>query len=219
MDFGKAISYPFDDEDWLKKLGIALVVGFIPIVNLAAYGWYVKIISNVMRGEEKPLPGWDDFGDFFMKGLIVGVASFIYTLPVFISYGVGAGASAVLSSGGDDALTTIGFIIFACCGCVAAIFSIVSSATFYGGLIRFAGSGTFGTFMQVGDNFSLIRNNLGAFFMAWLYLILFGFLANFLAITIVGIFLILVVNLWFGGHILGQLAQQLERDGAFAAAG
>ena len=81
MDFGKALTYPFDDDDWLAKLGIGLVVGLVPIVNFALAGWLVKLIGNVKRGDELPLPAWDDFGDHFMKGLLVAVAGLSTQYP------------------------------------------------------------------------------------------------------------------------------------------
>jgi len=36
MDFGKAVSFTFDDPDWITKVAIGGVVTLVPILNFAA---------------------------------------------------------------------------------------------------------------------------------------------------------------------------------------
>lgn len=226
MEFGKALTYPFEDDDWLAKLGIGLIVGLIPIVNFALTGWQVKIISNVKNDDATPLPAWDDFGGYFMKGLLVAVASFIYLLPVIIVICVASlasgGLGAALSGGdlGDDGGAVGGLmtVVLACCSCLAAIYGIVAVITLQGGIIRFADTETFSTFMEFGPNFSLVRENLGPFIMALLYVAAVGFILSLLSWTIIASLATPVVIAYFGGHILGQLSKELEAGGAMAPA-
>ena len=65
----KIFTYPFEDENWQKKLAIAgglmLASFIIPILPfLALYGYMMKIIKNVVEGDGQPsLPEWDDWGE------------------------------------------------------------------------------------------------------------------------------------------------------------
>jgi hypothetical protein len=85
MDIGKSFSFPFEDEKWLSKLVIGAIVSAIPIVNIIFAGYIVDTIRNVMAGLARPLPEWVDWGDKFMKGLILFLASLVYSIPVIAS--------------------------------------------------------------------------------------------------------------------------------------
>jgi hypothetical protein len=212
MDFGKAIGFPFEDEDWLTKLGLAFVLLFVPFANIAVIGWQYKLAQNVKRGEERPLPAWDDFGDYFMKGLLFIVAGFLYQIPVIL-FGCVAWVVSIASTGtlagvgGDDAAAAAGsvfVIVMACCGCLIFLYAIVAWIVLTGGYVRFLETETFGTFMEFGTNFSLVRNNLSQFLMAAVYYVIGGAIP--------------IVNIYFPFHIIGQLAQQLEEGGALSEA-
>ena len=82
MDIGKSFSYVFDDEDWVKKVAIGGVISIIPIVNFIAVGYSLRALKNVAEGKERPLPEWDEWGDDWVKGLMVTLAGFIYAIPL-----------------------------------------------------------------------------------------------------------------------------------------
>jgi len=234
VEFGKALTYPFDDDEWLSKLGIAVAVSLIqlviPVIGLAPlYGWQVRLIKNVKDGVELPLPAWDDFGDYVMKGLMVLGAYILYQLPTLLFWCVGAivitasggGMAAALEGGADpEALGPVVGVLMACCGCLAIIYSIVAGATFAGGLLRFADTETFNTFMEIGTNLGLVRDNLGAFIMALIYIILGMVLLVLASIVTLGLgsILLTAAMTYFSGHILGQLAMQIEQGGEPAPA-
>lgn len=233
MEFGKALTYPFDDDEWLSKLGIAVAVSLIqiviPVIGLVPlYGWQVRLIKNVKDGAELPLPDWQDFGDYIMKGLMVLGANIVYQLPVLlfgcvaaIAGSVAGGGLAAASEYGTDpeALGPVVSIVMACCGCLAMLYSIVANAAFAAGLLRFADTETFSTFMEFGTNLGLVRDNLGAFIMALIYIILGAvlFVVGSLITLTLGFLLYTAALTYFSGHILGQLAMQIEQGGEPAA--
>ena len=88
MDIGKAFTFINEDENWVKKLGIGALISFIPFLNFAALGYQVQISRNVVQGEERPLPEWNNLGDLFLDGLRVMGAMFIYMLPMLFLYGL-----------------------------------------------------------------------------------------------------------------------------------
>lgn len=84
MDYGKAISYVFEDKDWVTKILLGGVIFAVPILNFAAFGYALEVLRNVSLGKEKPLPDWDDIGDKFVKGFLFFVSLIIYGLPLII---------------------------------------------------------------------------------------------------------------------------------------
>lgn len=88
MDFGKAFSYISEDESWSKKLGIGAVVFLVPILNFAAFGFILELIQNVWQGKERPLPAWDNFGNKLLDGLRFFAVVILYSLPMFILFGI-----------------------------------------------------------------------------------------------------------------------------------
>src|SRR5437867_3819473 len=86
MDFTRALTYPFDDPDWLKKLLFALIAGFIPIIGnpIALQGWDYEISRRVKNGDPTPLADWDDLGGIFSRGLNLFIANLVYQIPTLI---------------------------------------------------------------------------------------------------------------------------------------
>src|SRR5258706_8880959 len=82
MDLGRSVTYPFEDRDWLKKVGILFLLGLIPGLNIIVLsGYALTVARNILRGEPFPLPYWADWSDIAVRGLISIVAGFIYFLP------------------------------------------------------------------------------------------------------------------------------------------
>ncbi|MCP4429234.1 MAG: DUF4013 domain-containing protein [Chloroflexi bacterium] len=90
MDIGKAFTFISEDEGWMRKLGLGAVVNAVPFLNIAAMGYQVQISRNVADGEKRPLPEWNDLGSFFLDGLRVIGAMFVYMLPMLFLYGIAA---------------------------------------------------------------------------------------------------------------------------------
>src|SRR4030065_1188818 len=85
MDFGKAFSYQFEDQDWIKKILIAAVIPLIPIIgSLVVAGWGVEITKRVIHHEPFPLADWNDFGGYLGKGFKMAVIALVYALPLII---------------------------------------------------------------------------------------------------------------------------------------
>lgn len=224
MDFTKAATYPFDDPDWLKKLGLAALVMIIPIAGpILLQGWGYDIVRKVKANDPMPLAGWDDFGGVFMRGLMLFLAGLVYFLPVFIFVCVGyaagiaiAGGSAAALSGnsnsdsGAGAMASVVSVLVICCYCLAFLYAIAAGIVYWGGYIRYLDKPEFSTFMQFGENIALVRGNAGDFGMALLFIIGGSIVAGFLGIIpVLGWLLIYPVQTYFASHIIGQLAIKL----------
>lgn len=219
MDFMKAITYPFDDDEWLKKIGLGVLIQLIPIVGaLAISGWSFEIAKRVKNDDPTPLPDWSDFGGMLGKGFMLAIAGLIYYAPILVVFCLLAVAQSVLTGGAvaadsEDLLAGAAggmTILYGCCGCLAFIYGIAAAIVYWGGYIRYIDSEEFGTFFQFGDNISLARENIGDFGMAILYLILGGIIGSVISGTGIGAIIVQPFMSYFSGHILGQLAQKVS---------
>jgi hypothetical protein len=214
MDFMKAFSFPFEDEEWLKKLGLGVLIQFIPIAGaLALYGWSFEISKRVKNNDPEPLPDWSDFGARIGKGFMLFLAGLVYQIPTLLFGCIIAVAQGALASGADseEAFASAAVAVAACCGCVAFIYAIVASVVFMAGYTRYIDVEEFSTFTQFGTNFALVRENLGDFGMVILYYILASLivgLASSITFGLIGL-VATPVLMYFLGHLLGQLAVKL----------
>ena len=85
MEFGKAFTFPFEDQEWLMKLGIAALVMLIPILGqFIVMGWALEVTRRVIQRDPQPLPDWSDFVGHLVRGLQVAVIGFVYALPIIL---------------------------------------------------------------------------------------------------------------------------------------
>jgi hypothetical protein len=224
MDFMKAISFPFDDEEWLKKLGLGVLIQFIPIVGgFALQGWSFELAKRVKNNDPVPLPDWSDFGEKLGKGFMLTLAGLIYQLPAVIFYCVMILVFLLPLMGAEDedlmaTLTGVAAAIAACCCCVMFIYIIVAELVYLAGYTRYIDTEEFGTFMQFGDNFALMRENIGDFAMLIVYFLLAGLIAG-ASIIIFGLGLLVGTPflMYFTGHLMGQLSLKLVGGGIATA--
>lgn len=219
MDFVRALTFPFDDNEWLKKLGIATLIQFIPILGqIVLQGWSVEISQRVKRGSPEPLPGWDQFSEYIGKGFTVFIANLIYQIPTVI-FACLASFSWILpamgaGSDGEGFLAALGVGAVVCLSCVIFLYAIAAAIVFFGGYVRYIDNPQLGVFFQFGDNIALVRNNIGEFGMAILYVLLAGLIVGAISGITAGIGSILATPfiMYVMGHILGQLATRLSAN-------
>lgn len=175
MDAETSFTFPFEDKEWISKLGLWAIIGMIPILNFAWYGYLMGIIRNVMNGNPQPLPSWDDFGNKFNEGLVLFGAGLVYALPgllaVCLPLGITA-SSGMLSGNGnlqefDRIMTEAGGLLFFGLLCVMLFYGLALSILYPAILILFAREGTFASCFRLREALALIRKDAGPFFTAW----------------------------------------------------
>ncbi len=100
LDIAKSFKFPFNDQNWVVKLLIGTVLGIIPIVNFFSLGYAYKVFKKTLNNEEPSLPEWDDWGGYFVQGLLVFVIGLIYlVIPLVILFiGIGLFSKAAVNS-------------------------------------------------------------------------------------------------------------------------
>ena len=211
MDSGKSISYAFEDENWLSKLGVGALISLVPILNFAWLGYLVDIMRNVSDGQAEPLPGWDELGEKFTKGLYISIAGLIYSLPglLFLCLPFGFILIPLFSEYQDlQQALTIGaslasIAMFCCIGFYFLLFSFIFPAV----NLNFARQGTFQACFRLREIIGLITTHTGDYLIAWLVAIVAG-LAITVLLGIIGLILGWIpclgqILLWAVGAIAG----------------
>ena len=233
MDIGKSFSYPFEDRQWVSKLGLGALVSLIPILNFAWSGYMVGIVRNMMSNAQEPLPNWDDLDKKFMDGLVLFLVGLVYALPIIVlsllSFSM-MSIPAILSGSQDmqgiaEGIAGVGGVMFTGMICLFGVYGLVLSVIFPAIMIMYAREGTFASCFKLGEIFSLIGKNAGAFFTAWGVSIVGGLVVGLVAgiaqmvlglIPCIGWIASLVITLGVGvyismiyAHLFGQFAQQV----------
>jgi len=213
MDIGKSFTYMFEDQDWLKKILIGGVINLIPIVNFASTGYFVEAIRNTAEGRELPLPEWDDFGGKFMKGLMAGIAGFIYALPIMLFMGVVFGLTAAITGSlENDAAETVATICPLIGNCVVFVYMILFMLIFPAAVIQYARTGQFGAFFRFGDIIAFIKANIGGYIIALLVALVASLIAQIVGSIACGIG-ILFTMMWavlVGANLFGNLVREAQ---------
>lgn len=217
MDFTRALTFPFDDADWLKKVGLAVLIQFIPVVGaLALMGWSYEISRRVKAGDPTPLPDWSDFGGLLGKGFQLAIAGIVYQIPTIIFVCVISFIWVLPTLGGNSedaaaALAGVAGIVAICCSCVIILYAIAAAVVYWGGYVRYIDTPELGTFFAFGENFQLVRDNMGDFGQALLFIIGAGVIVSVVSSITAGIASLVAqpFSMYFNGHVLGQLAARI----------
>ncbi len=234
MDFGKAFTYFYEDENWLKKIGIGSVVmllsAFLGIPAILFYGYELGIIRNVAKGKEKPLPDWDDWGGLFMDGLMITVAHLVYALPIILLVCIGMSAFILpaMAGGNEDAaaaLAGVSTLIYMFFLCLAMLLGLAVGLLGPAIKIQYLRHGSLGACLRFGEVFGIARENMGDMVMYMLGILgaglIFAILLPLSIITICGpIILYLAGPVWqitVSGHLTGQIARKIDgKEAAYA---
>lgn len=178
MDIGKSLTYMFEDEKWANKVVVGAVINMVPILNFASAGYMLATIRNVANGIIPPLPTWDDFGDYFIKGLVFTIIGLIYALPLLIlsCCPIGAIFLPILSETEEvsAALGAISIIILGLFGLLAFLYVLAYTFVMPAVMLHYASSEDFSAAFQFGRIFAFIRDNINSYLKAWLYVLIVG---------------------------------------------
>ena len=186
FDLGRLFTFAFRDPKALSKFVIgSLMVVLIPLFGLgllALLGFGVRTVRGALRGEEHPMPDWDDFGGVLVDGIKAFGVIAGYTLAavlmglVLVAIGVfwaligqSMGSPAVVATSVVGSLTSIFFLVFA---------ALIAKALIPLGIAQLAATGRFTAAFRINRNVGLIRANFGSYIVLLLSLILFSIVAD-----------------------------------------
>ncbi len=224
MDFGRGFTYMFDDPEWLKKLAIGTGVGALAVVLMpfligliplmAVMGYTVVVLRNVMNGEARPMPEWDDWGGFLSRGFKVAAATFVWALPaLLLTIPLVIGSLLTDQGQGGEA---IGIAILCCASCLLLIWILFVALITPAIWIRIAQTDEFTSAFALGQMWQFTRDNLGNVIVAILLVdVVAGIIAaivgslGFILLLVGAIITIPLATLWqylVQAHLFGQIA-------------
>ena len=206
MDYGKSFTYIFEDENWLTKFLIGIVVGLIPIVQFATYGYVLEVVKNVRDGRDQPLPEWDDFGGLFMNGLKYSLGVLVYALPaIFVSF-----FTIPFAIIGDEVPGAIFGLGITAVSCLVIFLSILPVALMPVLMVQYAKEDQISDMFKFSEMWDMIQADYATYLI--LLLMLFVVLAIIGSVGLIACFIGVIFTAWYAylvaGHITGQFAAQ-----------
>jgi len=211
MDFGKAFSFPFEDQDWIKKLGIIALLSIIPVFGtFVLMGWALEVTRRVIQRDPQPLPDASDFGKYFMNGLKVFVIALVYALPIILLASCGGIGSIALGQEGGDNASSFAGLLYVCLSCLFLPYTILLGLVFPAAIGRFAATGEMGTAFRFGEVFGLVRKAPSAYIMVLLVSMLVGLISSMLGsvLCLIGLLFTTAYAAVINAHMQGQAYNQ-----------
>jgi hypothetical protein len=223
VDIGRAFSYIFEDQDWLSKLIIVVILAFfsaIPLLGLVAVaallGYLLDLIRNMRANHPNPLPQWDNIGERITEGFTVLIAAIVYAIP---SLAVSACAFLTNNFLHNSFLP----LAITCCTLPFLIaYGILVLPMLAVGVARYLDSGESAEFYRFGELFGVVRENMNVtvqwFILAFIVNLILGLVA---IIPCCGWIAVMGLAYPVQGHLLGQYVLELggkakrKRDGFY----
>jgi len=219
--FEDALRYPTSGDDALETIaigGILGLLGFLILPVFLVYGYLVRVIRAVSRGDDETPPTFDDWGELLVDGvegfvivlvytvvpalvLAIAVAPLVLISSVTVSSvgaGDGSGAGGVLTA----VILLVVFVVtaLALVALLAAIYLVPAAVTAFATTDRLGAAFSVTELRRIGAS--------GQFLTGWLIAIaisvLVGFVAGLAAATVLGILLVPFVN--FFGNVAAAYA-------------
>ena len=169
FDFAKPFTYVFEDPEWLQKIligGLFYLAGFLIVGWFFIFGYVAKLARNVIAGLERPLPDWENLGDYFNEGLRLFGVAVVYIVPlVFLAIGMMFPAM-IADAIDDEGVRRMGGLMAGCMSCVfvpltfAMIFFLPASMLFA------AVERRFGAAFEFRRIWPFIKQNIGNYVLA-----------------------------------------------------
>jgi len=199
VDFGRSFTFVTEDPEWIKKiliggaftLACALLVG-VPFV----LGYFSRTLRNVVAGEMRPMPEWDDLGGIFNEGLRLTAVYFLYALGIVailaaLGCVVMLPVMALSGRGGDpsEALGVLGGLGIVGLYGLVMVASLALAVYLPAALARAALRGTVADGFAWREILGFIKANLGNYLISLVIYLLASFLSQFgILLCCVGIF-------------------------------
>lgn len=215
LDLNRITSFMGKDRDVTNKLLIGGAISLIPIVNFASMGYGLNMFRNVLRGNEdsEVLPDWSDFGDHFMKGLMLFLIGLGYMFVPLTLAGFAIVPMVMAAISGREEALVAGmagsFGLLAVSGVLAFCLWILS----FMGTALYGESGSLGSAFSFGEIVRRITASLGDYALILVILFVGSMAVSIAAGMVPFIGALLAVPLMFplqlvGWYAMGQLFRQ-----------
>ena len=177
MDYGKAFTFFFEDEDWVRKLLIGSLFAFLGMLTLGLsyavlYGWAIEISRRNLESDDPALPEFDEIGRYFVEGLKLFLAQLTWVLPMILIWIPVSVIPFFLGSGAvdEELVAAIITLVLFCTMPVALVVGLGLSIALPAQFGLFAATGSFKAVVNPVNLFKLVKANPVDFLLSWLIL-------------------------------------------------
>lgn len=220
MDLMRALTYVFEDRDWMSKLAMIAILSFAAgllmvflglglVVVCVLLGYTVQLAQNVRERQPEPLPRWDNYGDYLSSGVGVLLALFVYHIPVMLmSCCIWLAPGAV----GRDFFGNIVTLSTLCCVLpVLIIYTSVVWLLLAAAIGPYARTRRISAFFEVGELFRVVSEQGGHSIQYVLCVLILNLAMSVIAfIPCIGWLAALALPITAHGHLLGQYARLID---------
>ena len=220
MDFAKAFKFPFEDPDWIKKIGILGLITLIPLVGtFVLLGFGLETARRAIRQDPQALPELE-FGaqlGLGFKGFLIGL---VYAIPAFVLYIPVIIATVVMTSGSGDSSSNASMltIVMVCCDGLLFLYALVVAVVMPAAMGNFLSTGEIGSAFRFGEVIGLLRAAPGAYFMVLLGAVVANFVASLGMIACgIGLLFTFPYAIIATYHLYGQAYRAALANGALSS--
>ena len=217
MNIGKAYTFIPQEDGWIGKIVIAALVSLFSVLLLPGFflvGYQLAIMRNVIKGEDHPLPAWENWGTLFMEGAIIWVTLFVYTLPVTLLV-ICSSLIVIPSAAAGEEISGAAIVGVVLMSCLILLLAIALAFIIPAVYIQFIRTGEVGSLFRFSEIINIAREDVVD--------ILLAIVAAIAANLVLGIFTWIPVCGWFiiaplgtawimisTAHLYGQIAAKDE---------
>lgn len=215
MDFGLAFSYPFQDQNWAKKILIPALISIIPIFGqIFLLGWALDITRRVIRHDPTPLPELD-FGKQFIDGLKAVVVGFVYAIPLYVLMAPSQIMSAMIQNGNMDSNTASSMfaLVSLCCSGLSFLYGVLLAFVIPAAYANIVVHESLGAGFHFSEIMGLLRAAPGAYLIVLLGTFIAGIISALgLIACVIGVFFTYAYAMSVSGHLYGQAYLEAKRN-------
>ena len=214
MNINRAISFIFDDQEWLKKIAIGALISLIPIVGgFVLMGWALEITRRIIKNEPETLPEFTDFGELLSKGFKVFVVQLAYFFPIILlficGYLVSFAGMAGLGQNTDISSELLGSsaaLVMVCVTCITIPLLFLSGIASQVARGRLADTGMLSQALNLREVVRITKAGLGKYLLAFLMVFLAAMILSPIGGLLCGIGALFTTALIsaFDSHLVGQ---------------
>lgn len=168
-DFLAPFTFVFEDPRWLSKvlLGGLFVLASAVIVGIFfILGYMARLARNVIAGNPRPLPEWDDLGEYFGEGLRLAGVGFVYAIPMWSLIGIFIVPSVLMAGADVEAIRTLGAGLSAAVWCLIFPISLAMLIWLPAALLMSVVEGRFGAAFEFARIWTFIKANAANYAIA-----------------------------------------------------
>ena len=215
LDFGKALRFFFEDPSWVSKIvlgSLFTLLSFVLVGSFFVAGYVVRLIRRTVKGEEHPLPEWDDLGGIFSDGARAMAVYLGHIVPLALVVALLGLAAAGAATSSHDAPATLRMMAVAVMLAGYILLSLVGVALLVylpAAIVRFVTQDRVAAAFDYRENFLFIKRNLGNYGLAIVTYLAASFLSQFgIILFCVGIFPATFWSTAVFGYVMGEVARR-----------